>query len=173
MTRKLGLAVTKLDKELGEAREALREQLKERTRYSRSLSKELWNYYNHIRTMMGSMEVAIPLATESKATAINDDDDYDDEVGESSMSDSYLAEDLGRFFSSESDIEEEEWPSDRYDTLIKLTKKVDLSEVCQLVTRAPIEAKSLTLKWQKERNSYKEKYQKIYQESKNKIAVRK
>ncbi len=121
------------------------QKLKERTEVSRELSKYLWEYYNNIRTLMSTMELALPLNTENRSSNITST-----ESSESRLSDSHYAEDLGRFFSNDLFNEQIEWPKDKYETLLTLSAKVNLNEVRDIVRRTPKDAEDLVKKYRKE-----------------------
>ncbi|CAG8579148.1 7756_t:CDS:10, partial [Acaulospora colombiana] len=124
----------------------LRQELQERTEFSRSLSRELWNYYHNIRTMMGDREFAIPVKSESrpiiKPSTVGEDKDGQIKSPEQSLSDSYHAEDLGKFFASDY-VDDLGWPRDRYETLIILTSKVNLEEVRSMIRKTSADAEAL------------------------------
>lgn len=149
---------------------------------------------------MNAMGLALPLNDENRLISLP----FEEEKGnskstESRLSDSYYAEDLGKFFSNDSLIEPIEWPKDKYTTLLTLSTKVNLSKVCDMIRRTPQDAENLAKKYQEESRSNKgrfkwknylplqflistkfyyltekyHKYRKSYHESKEKIAFRK
>ncbi|GBB99605.1 hypothetical protein RclHR1_03580012 [Rhizophagus clarus] len=163
----------KLEKSLDETQQ----KLKERTEFSRVLSKYLWEYYINIRTLMNAMGLALPLNDENKLISLIsiEEEKGNSKSTESRLSDSYYAEDLGKFFSNDSLIEPIEWPKDKYVTLLTLSTKVNLSKVCDMIRRTPSDAENLAKKYQEESKTNKEKYHKYrksYHESKEKIAFR-
>ncbi|CAG8434949.1 7703_t:CDS:10 [Ambispora gerdemannii] len=190
LIRKLGIALNLLNKEFQEQRQSLEDtrrdcdglesDMKERTTYARLLSKELWEYYSHIRTLMSDMQVAIPISLNIRPPFEKISELSDDERSKSpepTLSDSYLAEDLNQFFNNytyndDNRDQENEWPKDKYELLITLAQKVDLEEVRDLLRRSPKEAESLARKYQKGYKNYKEKHIKALAESKDKIAFR-
>ncbi|CAB5210885.1 unnamed protein product [Rhizophagus irregularis] len=163
----------RLEKSLDETQQ----KLKERTEFSRILSKYLWEYYINIRTLMSAMGLALPLNDENRLISLTsiEEEKGNPKSTESRLSDSYYAEDLGKFFSTDSLIEPIEWPKDKYTTLLTLSTKVNLSKVCDMIRRTPQDAENLAKKYQEESKSNREKYHKYrksYQESKDKIAFR-
>ncbi|RIA85023.1 autophagy-related protein 11-domain-containing protein [Glomus cerebriforme] len=154
-----------LEKSLNE----MHQKLKERTEFAHVSSKYLWEYYSNIRTLMNAMGLALPLNKSMSITTI-EEEKGNLKSTESRLSDSYYAEDLGKFFSNDSLIEE--WPKDKYATLLTLSTKVNLSEVCDMIRRTPKDAENLANKFQQESKLNREKYRRAHQESKEKIAVR-
>ncbi|CAG8561053.1 13734_t:CDS:10 [Funneliformis mosseae] len=150
---------------------ALEEMLEERTEVSRLLSKYLWEYYNNIRTLMSAMEFSLPVNNENGSSLSSTEKEKGNlKSSESRLSDSYFAEDLGKFFSNYS--EQVAWPKDKYETLLNLSTKVDLNEVRHIIRRTPKDAEDLVKKYKKESKSNREKYIKASQESKEKISFR-
>ncbi|CAG8468149.1 9697_t:CDS:10 [Ambispora leptoticha] len=190
LIRKLGIALNQLNREFQEQRQLLentcksydelKTDMEERTFYSHLLSRELWEYYSHIRTLMSDMQVAIPINLNikppfEKTTELSDDERS--KTPEQTLSDSYLAEDLNQFFNDPNNDNEKrdlenEWPKDKYELLITLAQKVDLEEVRDLLRRSPKEAESLARKYQKGYKTYKEKHIKALAEARDKIAFR-
>ncbi|PKK76036.1 hypothetical protein RhiirC2_196841 [Rhizophagus irregularis] len=127
---------------------------------------------------MSAMGLALPLNDENRLISLTsiEEEKGNPKSTESRLSDSYYAEDLGKFFSTDSLIEPIEWPKDKYTTLLTLSTKVNLSKVCDMIRRTPQDAENLAEKYQEESKSNREKYHKYrksYQESKDKIAFRK
>ncbi|CAG8444414.1 17447_t:CDS:10 [Acaulospora morrowiae] len=153
----------------------LRQSLQERTEFSRSLSKGLWNYYNNIRTLMRDLGFSLPVKSENrsiiKPTTADEEKDGQIKSPEPNLSDSYHAEDLGKFFANDY-VDDQSWPKDRYETLITLTSKVNLDEVHSTIRKMPADAEALAKKHQKEAKLYKEKYKKVNMESKDKISFK-
>ncbi|KAG9287564.1 hypothetical protein G9A89_019625 [Geosiphon pyriformis] len=185
MVQKLGSLTTRIEEDLQDKRRSLKDsqtscqnlndlnsklqnQVAERTMLAGSLSNKLWNYYDHIRSLMSAMQVAIPVVSEKKSleSPVNNDEV---KSSEGTMSDSYLAEDLNQFFAKMRETDDD-WPKERYLTLINLASKVDLEQVRELVRRSPKDAENLARKHQKEYKASQEKYKRACWESKNKLA---
>ena len=130
----------------------MHQKLKERTDVSRILSKYLWEYYNNIRTLMSAMGLALPLNTENRSISITsiEEEKGNPKSSESRLSDSYYAEDLGKFFSTDFLNQSTEWPKDKYETLLTLSTKVNMNEVCDMIRRTPKDAENLIKKYQQE-----------------------
>ncbi|CAI2163282.1 3504_t:CDS:10 [Funneliformis geosporum] len=156
---------------LEETKNEMRQMLVERTEISRLLSNCLWDYYNNIRTLMSAMELALPVNNENGSNLTSTEKEKGkNKSSESRLSDSYFAEDLGKFFTNNS--EQIEWPKDKYETLLNLSTKVNLNEVRHIIRRTPKDAEDLGKKYKKESKLNREKYIKANQESKEKIAFR-
>ncbi|RHZ74520.1 hypothetical protein Glove_221g66 [Diversispora epigaea] len=144
----------------------------ERNEFTRILSKELWNYFHNTRTLVRDLELPIPVTSDRQnlISLIPVDDDQT-KATESNLSDSYHVDDLDKFFASDY-LDEQIWPKERYETLITLTSKVNLAKINGMIRKMPADAKALAAKEKKSKKQYKEKYEKISQDSKEKITFK-
>ncbi|CAG8680906.1 1780_t:CDS:10, partial [Racocetra persica] len=182
MIRKVGDVAKYLDQKLRETSQSLdksstlntnlehslndlRRMLEERTEFSKGLSKSLWEYYSNLRKLMKTMKLNIPTLADNYAmSVISMPQDDDKKIGVSDR------EDLSKFFLNDSSDEQSVWPKDKYETLLSLTMKVKLDEVRDLIVRTLKEAKGLAKQHREDSKSNREKYQKVSQESRDKIA---
>jgi hypothetical protein len=109
---------------------------------------------------MNAMGLALPLNNENRLISLTsiEEEKGNPKSTESRLSDSYYAEDLGKFFSNDSLIEPIEWPKDKYETLLKLSTKVSLSKVCDMIRRTPKDAENLARRYQDESRSYRGRF---------------
>ncbi|RIB27027.1 autophagy-related protein 11-domain-containing protein [Gigaspora rosea] len=117
---------------------------------------------------MKSMELKIPTLADNYVMSITSmpQNVDDNKIG---LSDSCYTEDLSQFFLDDNFDEQNLWPKDKYETLLSLAMKVKLDEVRGLIERALEEAEKLSQRYQAESKSYREKYRKVRQESRDKI----
>ncbi|CAG8458641.1 3546_t:CDS:10 [Diversispora eburnea] len=159
-------------RDLDRLREKIKNLEQERNEFTRILSKELWNYFHNTRTLMRDLELPMPVTSDRQNfISLTPIDDDQTKATESNLSDSYHVDDLDKFFASDF-ADEQIWPKDRYETLVTLTSKVNLAKINGMIRKMPADAKALAAKEKKSKKQYKEKYEKISQDSKEKLTFK-
>jgi len=99
---------------------------------------------------MSAMGLALPTENRSISLTSIEEENGNPKSSESRLSDSYYAEDLGKFFSNDFLNEPIEYPKDKYETLLTLSSKVNLIEVRDMIRRIPKDAENLARKFSHE-----------------------
>jgi hypothetical protein len=99
---------------------------------------------------MSAMGLALPTENRSMSITSIEEEKGNLKSSESRLSDSYYAEDLGKFFSTDFLNEPIEYPKDKYETLLTLSSKVNLIEVRDMIRRIPKDAENLARKYSQE-----------------------